>query len=289
LYKLAEQAAGLAAPDDPDLADQAKCAAHDLLTQVSEDPERLNRYTSPALANRMSAVIAGVTGVMDPYAGVKAEEMEGARKIFERVRESTDQDLDGLVHLAAVSNSLDFFRPYKEVAAEMAEQMENGFTLHHDDAALLGDYLAQRPKLVLYLTDNSGEIYFDRPLFKRLAEQAEKAVLVVKGGPGLNDLTAEDLAASGLAGEFEHIADTGTPGAGVDWERVSNDFIALYQKADLIVSKGMANFESLMGRPDAPNMFYIFRAKCHPIQNVLSAPPESYWALWQARPAPSTD
>jgi hypothetical protein len=79
---------------------------------------------------------------------------------------------------------------------------------------------------------------------------------------------------------FDMVADTGTDGAGIDWDHVSGEFLDLLASADLIVSKGMANFESLYPRRISAPSFYLFKVKCEPIQNYIQAPAGSFLALW---------
>lgn len=134
--------------------------------------------------------------------------------------------------------------------------------------------------MVLYLSDNAGEIYFDYPLYEYIQKRAKRTVLVVKGGATLNDLTRAELHASKLEERFAEVSDTGTDGVGIDWDRVSQEFLGLLKEADLILSKGMANFESLYPRELVSPVFFLFKAKCQPMQAYLSAPAESFWALW---------
>ena len=103
---------------------------------------------------------------------------------------------------------------------------------------------------------------------------------MVKGGPSLNDLTRSELATFHLGERFAEVADTGTDGVGIDWDRVSEAFLHLIDGADLIVSKGMANLESIYPRKLTCPVFFLFKAKCQPIQDYLHSPADSFWALW---------
>jgi hypothetical protein len=138
-----------------------------------------------------------------------------------------------------------------------------------------------RPQKLLYLTDNSGEIYFDIPLLDCLRKYADKIYLVVKGGPALNDLTRVELESAKLIDKFDTVVDTGTDGAGIDWDNVSNEFLDLLTSADLIISKGMANFETLFPKDITAPTFFLFKVKCEPIQNYIQAPLNSFQALWK--------
>ena len=145
----------------------------------------------------------------------------------------------------------------------------------------LDSFLSKNPGLVLYLTDNAGEIYFDIPLYEYIEERSRQTVLVVKGGSSLNDLTRTELQLAGLEDGFDAVADTGTDGVGIEWDHVSTEFLNLVDAADLIVSKGMANFETNYPRELAAPGFFLLKVKCRPIQDYIKAPVESFLALWQ--------
>ena len=109
------------------------------------------------------------------------------------------------------------------------------------------------PGMVLYLTDNAGEVFFDLPLFQYIEGLARRTVLVVKGGPGLNDLDqCVDLESAAIKGMFGETMDTGTDGAGIDWRHVSPEFTALVEGADLILAKGHGQFRNSLF-PQAPH------------------------------------
>ena len=165
--------------------------------------------------------------------------------------------------------------------AEIPDQIKTGLSFYHDDVAALETFLSNDPKLVLYLTDNAGEVYFDLPLYEHIRKRTDRTVLVVKGGPALNDLTRAELEEAKLEDQFDEVADTGTDGAGVDWGYVSEAFLDLVGAADLVLAKGMANFESLISHSLLAPVFFLFKAKCGPIQDYLEAPAGSYWALWR--------
>ena len=85
----------------------------------------------------------------------------------------------------------------------------------------------------------------------------------------------------GLSQRFDEVADTGTDGAGIEWQGVSPDFLGLLSRADLVLAKGMANFETMYGRDLKPPVLFLFKLKCRPLREYLNGPPDSYWALWQ--------
>ena len=237
--------------------------------------------TSPEIANGFLRLVRNISGVKDPYARFKTDEMDQARKIFLKVRGHIGNDLRSCAGFAALGNSLDFFKIPLEALADIPKKMEEGISFYRDDLDRLDECLSGKPETILYLTDNSGEIYFDLPLYEYLKKRCKRIVLIVKGGPALNDLTSMDIKEAGLTDLFSEIADTGSDGAGVDWKQASEKFLGLLNEADLLLSKGMANFETTFFHALPLPAFLIFRVKCKAVENFLKAPEGSFMAMWR--------
>jgi uncharacterized protein with ATP-grasp and redox domains len=273
---LARQTAAQARGDDSSFLLQIEAVAREILADAEQ-----KGLTSPDVGNRILREVRIRSGVPDPYAKFKAREMAQARKILSQTKGTLSDDLRSCVNLAALGNSFDFFTNPEQTLSEIPNQIQKGAFFFHDDIDRLEGFLSAGPGLVLYLTDNAGEIYFDQPLYQYIQKRAGRTALVVKGGPSLNDLTRVELRADDLEEKFSEVADTGTDGVGIDWERVSKEFLDLVNQADLILAKGMGNFESMYPRDLACPVFFLFKVKCQPMQDYLEAPGESYWALWR--------
>ena len=276
LQSLAKNTALLAADGRPGLVEKSERAARKILADAE-----INPTSSPQIANRILREIRRLSGVDDPFAEFKAREMEQVRELFSQIEGTVGETLRSRVSLAALGNNLDFFINPEQALAEIPQQFLNETAFFRDDIDQLEACLRETPATVLYLTDNAGEIYFDRPLYEYIRDRSRQTVLVVKGGPSLNDLTRVELETAGLETMFDPVMDTGTDGAGIDWESVSKDFLDLIASADLIISKGMANFETLYSRDMAAPVFFLFKVKCEPIQNYIQAPANSFLALWK--------
>ena len=276
LLSLTKSATLMAAPDNTSLAEKTEAAARKILAEAEK-----NVTSSPQVANRILREIRRLSGVEDPFAEFKAREMDQARKIFSQLKTPIGDDLHSCVSLALLGNTLDFFINSEQVLADLPLQFLNEISYFQDDTDQLEAVLREKPAKVLYLTDNAGEIYFDLPLYEYIRDRSCKTILVVKGGPSLNDLTRTELKSAGLEKLFDTVMDTGTDGAGIDWENVSRDFLDLIASADLVISKGMANFETLYPRDVSAPVFFLFKVKCEPIQNYIQAPANSFMALWK--------
>jgi uncharacterized protein with ATP-grasp and redox domains len=128
------------------------------------------------------------------------------------------------------------------------------------------ELLLQRPQRILYVGDNAGEILFDRVLVEELLPRHE-VTFVVRGGPVINDATMEDAETVGLTGIVPVIT-TGTNRIGAPWGHLSEECRRHYRRADLVISKGQGNYETLCSRNDH-DIFFILRAKCHVIAQEL--------------------
>ena len=276
LQSLVRDVTLMAAPDNLGLAEKTERVARKIMAEAE-----INSTSSPQVANRILREIRRLSGVNDPFAEFKAREMEQARQVVSQLESQIGADLRSRVSLALLGNNLDFFNDPEKVLADIPLQFLKDFSFFQDDTDRLEACLHRKPETVVYLTDNAGEIYFDWPLYQYLRDRSRKTILAVKGGPSLNDLTRDELKAAGLEEKFDTVMDTGTDGVGIDWDNVSKGFLDLIASADLIISKGMANFETLYARDMAPPIFFLFKVKCEPIQNYIQAPVNSFMALWK--------
>ena len=261
-YPCLERLVGLAvelATPDPEVRRQALKSARRLLDQEF-GPDAI----PAAIANRMLPAIYRLSGNPDPFAARKAAGTALAARMHQRLAPAYGDDLESLLRLAAAGNALDFFRGEAEVAREMLTRVEFGINA----VPAFRQELAGPPGLILYLADNAGEQFFDRPLVSSLRRRGWRVVYAVKAGPIQNDLTLEDLEASGLRGALEPVVDTGARTVGLELPGVSPGFRELYDAARLIVAKGMGHFETMSHLAD-PRVWFLLQAKCAPVAQAL--------------------
>jgi uncharacterized protein with ATP-grasp and redox domains len=276
LLSLAKNTALLESAANPELVEKSEEAARQILADAEN-----GAVSSPQIANQILREVRHLTGVDDPYIEFKAREMALARKVYSQLKSYVGRDLQSRVRLSILGNSLDFFNNPEQALADIPHQFLNEFSFYRDDTGQFEAILEKNPGLVLYLTDNAGEVYFDLPLYEYIRRRSNKTILVVKGGPALNDLTRAELQTAAIEDMLDQVADTGTDGCGIDWENVSQSFRDLMASADLILSKGMANFETLYPREIRAPTLFLLKVKCEPIQNYVQAPMNSFLALWK--------
>lgn len=261
LKRLVELTAVQASPD-PVLQQQARRAALDLIAR------EFNPAAIPAgIANRFHHAIMAITGNPDPFAARKAAETTYLSRMFRGLAAHYGDDLESLLKLAALGNAIDFFRSEAEVTRELSSRVE--FALAELDC--FRRQLADPMGLLLYLADNAGEQFFDYPLVAGLRRLGWRVLYVVKAGPIQNDLTREDLYASGLGAALEPLTDSGARTVGLELARVSPAFRELYDQAQIILAKGMGHFETMSHLPD-PRLYFLLQAKCRPVARALGVP-----------------
>ncbi len=218
-------------------------------------------------STRIHRVLNRETGV-DPYKQLKDRYNRIALELLPGLRKRVDAAADpfeGAVRTAIAGNVIDF-GIYEEI--DLDQSIEDAFRLplpRADYEAFAGAVSASHR--ILYLCDNAGEIVFDRILVELLRAAGKELTVAVKGSPVINDATREDAEAAGLAASAG-ILDNGNDGIGTLLEACSPRFLEAYRSADLIVSKGQANFETLAGTGD-DRIFFLFKVKCPVVAHAI--------------------
>lgn len=127
------------------------------------------------------------------------------------------------------------------------------------------EILASGRMNILYLGDNAGEIVFDMLLIDELRHDHD-VTYTVKSGPIINDATIQDALYVGMT-DMVKVIETGSNGIGVKWNGVSEEFRTAFEKADIILSKGQGNFETINDCPG--DIFFLLRAKCEFVAEEL--------------------
>ena len=231
--------------------------------------------TPPEIGDRVHRIVRQVAGNCDPYREAKAASTLEALALYPRLKElvrEADDPLDVAVRLSIAGNIMDAARNQEcDLWGTVERVLEQPFAA--DDGMAFREALARagtegRAGVVplLYLADNAGETVFDRVLIEALDVPV---VYAVKGGPTLNDATREDALAAGLDRVAE-IVSTGLDAPGTILDRCSDEFRELYEKAELVIAKGQANYETLS--EEGPRVFLLLQTKCPVIARDVGVP-----------------
>lgn len=204
--------------------------------------------------------IRELTGSPDPYRPCKDRFNRLAMELYPGLQEQVSRAADPLemaVRLAIAGNIIDYGVKSSISDAQVHAAIDEALAAPlHGNVAQLRDAIP-RAKQILYLTDNAGEIVFDRLLLEQLPR--ERVTVAVKGGPIINDATIDDAEMAGITQRVK-VIDNGSDAPGTLLDDCSESFRQRFADADLIVAKGQANYETLWGTPRP--IFYLLRAKC---------------------------
>ena len=186
--------------------------------------------------------------------------MERLDLIRQKVTSSADPVYAGL-QFAVLGNYLDFAALQGQVSFEKLEAMlDKAFDMDLDREVYARFCRElETGKKLLYLTDNAGEIGFDRIFAEEIAKKYPhlQITFCVRGDVILNDATRADAAEVGIP--FP-IIDNGNRVPGTQIDMLSAEAKDALDAADVILAKGMANCETMFGC--GYNVYYAFLVKC---------------------------
>jgi uncharacterized protein with ATP-grasp and redox domains len=221
------------------------------------------------LSTKMHREAYRVLGDIDPYKAKKQQSNETAKKLlpFARKFVSEGDSFRRAVLVSIIGNSFDFgvlgFDPDKEMMEEkILRQFERGLDV--DDTERMKELLQN----VVYLADNCGEIIFDTLLFKEIQKLGGRITLVVRGAPILNDVTMKEVRELGLEKMVDRVLTTGSNAIGVCLKEAPPELVEALGKASLIISKGMANYET-MSEYDFRPIAYLLKTKCESVAEAM--------------------
>jgi len=200
----------------------------------------------PAIGWQIHRLIRKLIDNNDPYRELKQRHNRLALKmraaLEEHVRASGDP-LETAIRLAIAGNIIDLGVKTSIEDSEIETTIRDCLTADFDSQQM-EDFrnAVSRAGNILYLTDNAGEIVFDRLLIERLG--TEKVTVGVKGLPVINDATMEDAEIAGLT-EIVEVIDNGSDAPGTILETCSESFRDRFEDADLVAAKGQGNYETL--------------------------------------------
>ena len=221
------------------------------------------KQPAPMIGQRIHRRLRQLVGRDDPYRDAKDYQNHMAMAMVPELKtriESAADPLDMALRIAIAGNVIDLGVPGTVTDFKIRETLAKCLT-----EPLIGkpqEFITAvgKARNILYLTDNAGEIVFDRLLIERLGP--DRVTVAVRGGPAINDATIPDAIAVGMP-ELVKVTDNGSDAPGTVLSDCSQSFRQLFKKADMIIAKGQGNFETLSDEPG--NIFFLFKAKCQVI------------------------
>jgi len=231
----------------------------------------------PEHTQHMYRSIIEITGNDDPFKSIKEKSNRLALGIYNELKEKVSTAGDPLrtaVELAILGNiidfglkkSLDLDRELERIVCGSGSGIDDGrkpiFHYREFECAM------KDAETVLYLGDNAGEVVFDRILIEQIKKSYPDKILTyaVRQDPIINDVLEFDARECGLD-KIVDIISSGSKAPGTILNQCTEEFNELFNKADMIISKGQGNYETL-SEEQGP-IFFLFMAKCDVVARHL--------------------
>jgi len=236
-----------------------------LLDEVGKLIEKIPlENTPPETGAIIYKKVSEITDNHDPYKAIKEKNILHAMQLYPElkvlVKESNDSLLTA-IRLAVVGNVIDL-GVNKEFNIE-----KNLKTIMHQEFAVF-DYEVFKQKLesakeILYIGDNAGEAVFDKILIEELGKPV---TFVVREIPVINDITLKEAKQIEID-KVAKVISSGSIAPATILDLCNDEFIEIFNNADMIISKGQGNYEGLSGVKRS--IFFLLKAKCPVIANDI--------------------
>jgi len=225
------------------------------------------RRNPPEMAQWIHRRIRRYVNESDPYRQIKDRFNRMALELYPTLRkwvEESNRPMETVVRLVIAGNVIDFGVNADLTMPQVREAITHALLAPFDaDVEEFFRALSDARK-ILYLTDNAGEIVFDRLLLRQIP--AEKVTVGVRGFPVINDATLADAEEAGIAKMFK-VIENGSDAPGTILADCSDAFQTQFREADLIVAKGQGNYETL--NDVDKDIYFLLKAKCPVVADDL--------------------
>jgi len=233
---------------------------------------------SATIATEVHKIVYETLNDNDPYKHLKRQSNKIAKSLLPKVEyliKRSKNPLKTAMICSIIGNMMDFGisggSKKPEVLQDIFDKIfDEG--LGYDDFDRVQEILKEAKHVVLF-TDNCGEIVFDKVLCRELKRFNSniRLTLVVRGEPIISDATIEDAKELKFEEVVDEILTTGCFAVGVDFVRLPDKVKDILDKIDLIMCKGMANYEAF-SETDYRPIAYLLRTKCSPIADSMNIP-----------------
>jgi len=245
---------------------------HQVVQEILRQMSHMDLRTPPPVASgQIHRVIRQTVGAADPYREAKEEFTDLALKmepeLRSRLARSRDR-FDFALRLAIAGNIIDFGIHHHLQERDVFESIEHALEAELDPGQVAAFRReVARAERILYIADNAGEIVLDKLLIEELGPQ--RVTVAVKASPIINDATYEEARWSGLT-DLVRVISNGVDIPGTLLDQAPEEFLSVFNSADVIISKGQGNYETLSetNRP----IWFLLKVKCPVISEDLGQP-----------------
>ena len=224
----------------------------------------------PEVASEVYEQMARIAQREDLYAKQKEEATTQALSFIPSLKthlQNSSNKLLSATKIAVAGNVIDLAA---EVLFDLSDELEKVFETEfaHNDFEMLEKKLESAKTLVV-LGDNVGEHIFDYLFIETLQELYPQLTVsyFVRGNPIINDVTLKEAKEAGFD-KLCNLVDSGVNTPGFAYSRATKEAQELFDSADLVISKGMGNYECL-SPTHRDNIFFLLKVKCNVVASSL--------------------
>ncbi len=224
----------------------------------------------PEIASYVYEKMSEIANKEDLYDEVKALSTIKALSFVPLLKDkllNSKEKLLTATKIAVAGNVIDLAAEVEfDLEEELAKIFDTDFS--HNDFDSLENSL-ESARSVVVLGDNVGEHIFDYMFVETLKELYPDAEYhyFVRGTPIINDVTILEAKEAGFD-KLCHLVDSGVNTPGFAYLRASTQAQELFDKADLVISKGMGNYECL-SPSHREKICFLLKVKCGVVANSL--------------------
>jgi uncharacterized protein with ATP-grasp and redox domains len=248
-------------------------ALRDALTSKVMQMSQFFSYedTPPEIASYVYEEMANIANKSDLYDEVKKASTKKALSFYPALEQKILDAQDKLLvatKIAIAGNVIDLAAA---VEFDLEDEIEKIFDTSFgcDDFVKLKNALSTSSK-ILIIGDNVGEHIFDYLFIKTLKELYVDAEFfyMVRGNPIINDVTIKEAKEIGFD-KLCNLVDSGVNTPGFVYERATDEAKKLFDSADLVISKGMGNYECL-SPSHRKDICFLLKVKCEVVASSLN-------------------
>jgi len=224
------------------------------------------RY-APEIGREIHGIVKKTAGISDPYKDIKARSIKAAEELYHFLKMFLHKKQDRIywaLKISATGNIIDAaINKVNDVTNLSCIESE----VEKEFAICDIEYFKKRLKNcknLLIIGDNAGETIFDRVLIEDMIDH--NITYAVRSEAIINDVTLEDAIDSKLD-ICSTVVSTGCNTPGLIVEECSATFKKIYNEADIVISKGQGNYETLSGQ--SREIFFLLKAKCSVLADLV--------------------
>ncbi|MEA1892173.1 MAG: ARMT1-like domain-containing protein [Campylobacterota bacterium] len=224
----------------------------------------------PEIASEVYEKMADLANKSDLYDEVKESSTKKALSFVPLLKEkllTSDNKLLTATKIAVAGNVIDLAAAVEfDLDEELAKVFNTEFA--PDGFELMQEKLSVASR-VLIIGDNVGEHIFDYMFIEVLKELYPhvKYSYMVRGNPIINDVTMKEAKEIGFDKLCE-LVDSGVNTPGFTYNRANIYSKKLFDKVDMVISKGMGNYECL-SPSHRKHICFLLKVKCEVVASSL--------------------